>query len=220
MANLQSQYVDAVIDTGVNPYPYYHMYDSSGNFMEDVMMEEGAVYIQQGSDFSSQDVEALAEGQTRIDTNAVSGDDYDLYTALTNANWTGAISGDLFTKNLFAKLVDFYVNNGFTEYTDNNWAVRKYNNGSFTATRKFSASNVTIGTAVGSLYQNSANLTLTMPSSITTLENVNITPVHGSYGVIPAVYGATTSTISYRLMSTASRTSTTYTLYFSISGKM
>lgn len=209
--SIQNVYQDAVISGGNK-----RKYTLENTGANSVYINDVTTYSVTGSEFGATDANQLAEGQVRINTSATSGDDKNLYDALTAIGWTDAVDGVLLSKNLFAKL----VNNASDEYTSNNWTVRKNANGTFEAWRKYTASGVAISTQVGSVYQTASNLTLQTPSGVGTIEYANVTPIFGTWSVWAAMYGATTTQLSYRLMSTASRSSTSYTLGFYIKGTM
>lgn len=74
------------------------------------------------------------------------------------------------------------------------------------------AGTLTIGTAVGSVYQSSSNSTITYPVTLSTVYYANVAVATGTYSVWSTIYSSSTSGIAYRAMSALSRASATYNI--------
>lgn len=71
---------------------------------------------------------------------------------------------------------------------------------------------LTIGTAVGSIYQTSSNASISYPVTLNNLYYASVDVASSSYSVWTAIYSASTSGIAYRAMSSATRASSTYNI--------
>lgn len=69
-----------------------------------------------------------------------------------------------------------------------------------------------ITSAVGSVYQTGSNASISFPVTLNSLYYANVSVQTSSYSVWTAVYSASTSGLSYRAMSAASRASATYNI--------
>lgn len=182
MANLKSQYVDAVIDDVSNPYPkYIFTWVQEGRV---AMLEDVTSYLVDGTVFGADDVEALAEGYCRLDTSAASGTvDGDLFQLITDMGWSDVvISGNMLdAKALFNHISDAT----FTEETDGDWIVRKYSNGTEEAFYSKSQNvncNTAVSTVSPSFYR--GNVTVALPTGWTTASGVVQLQTNGSQAMI------------------------------------
>lgn len=112
--------------------------------------------------------------------------------------------------------VDYVVESG----TKSNWTYQKWKSGKVEAWRTFTGS-LTIQTAVGSLYQTASTGTISIPSGlVSSIDYASVNIAHPSWGVIPTLYGATATTLSYRALSLSSRASSNYTISAHFIGKV
>lgn len=81
---LKQNYVDAVLNTAVNPRRKYIMQDNGDGTVSFV---DATTYTVIGSPFGAEDVNDLAEGKIRLDTEATSGEDYELSEAICALGW-------------------------------------------------------------------------------------------------------------------------------------
>ena len=79
---------------------------------------------------------------------------------------------------------------------------------------------LTIGTAVGSVYQTASNATINLPVTLSSNIYARVNVCTTSYSVWTAIYNVGTSSISYRAMSGSSRSSATYTIEAFVMGKL
>lgn len=81
-------YVDAVLNTSVNPNRKYSVTQVAENI---IMLEDVTDYSVTGSEFGAEDANALAEGYCRLDDTATSGVDYELYSAIQSLGWESEV---------------------------------------------------------------------------------------------------------------------------------
>lgn len=101
-----------------------------------------------------------------------------------------------------------YLLESYTVQTSGNWAYIVLGK-LFIGMCSFNGT-LTIGTAVGSVYQTAANSTLTFPVTLSTVDYANVAISSNSYSVWTAIYSSSTSGLAYRAMSAASRASASY----------
>ena len=101
--------------------------------------------------------------------------------------------------------------------TSGNWTYYKYNNGII---EQFLNETLTtaISTAVGSLYQTPSNTTRTMPVEMTSVLDANVAAFSDSFSVWTALYSISNTQVAFRLLSAATRTSTSYNVKAHIIG--
>ena len=88
---------------------------------------------------------------------------------------------------------------------------RKYADGRFEGWYKSTAT-LTIGTAVGSLYQTASNSSISFPITLASLTYADVKGNTSSYGVWSYLITTSTSFVSYRLCSASSRASASYNI--------
>lgn len=71
---------------------------------------------------------------------------------------------------------------------------------------------LTIASQVGSVYQTASNAQIALPITLTSNLYSNVAIRTSSYSVWSAIYGSNSTTIQYRALSTASRSSTNYNI--------
>lgn len=96
-------YVDAVLNTSVNPNRKYSVTEVAENI---IMLEDITDYSVTGSEFAAEDANQLAEGYARLDTDT-STTDGNLISALNTLTWGDVIEANsiLNTKSLFNYIV-------------------------------------------------------------------------------------------------------------------
>ena len=105
----------------------------------------------------------------------------------------------------------------YTQTASGNWVYRKYADGRFEGWYKSTAT-LTIGTAIGSLYQTASNSSISFPITLTELTYADVKGNTSSYGVWSYLITTSTSFVSYRLCSASSRASASYNIAAYISG--
>ena len=173
--------------------------DWNGN----VDIASGAKYKINGTALAASDVGAVPTTRT-VNSKTLSADitldASDVSAVPTSRTVNGkALSADVAD-------ADYVTSQG----TSGNWEYRKWNSGKVELWLHETNATLAINSAVGNMYQSSSNITRTVPSAVTLTSvlysNVNIK--YGSYSVWTAVYGCTTSTLTFRPMSALSRAST------------
>ncbi len=111
---------------------------------------------------------------------------------------------------LIDQAMDFLAD-GQTVHQTNNWRYVTIGNlciGVYYVT----GASLTITTQVGSVYQTSSNANITIPFTLNSVLFGDVNVISSSYSVWTAMYGLSTSSLSYRALSTASRSQSTYTI--------
>lgn len=111
------------------------------------------------------------------------------------------------------------IESGTRTESGTTWHYIKYASGIIECWNQYDG-DIAITTAVGSLYQNAANIERSLPTGlgINAVHDAHVAIRSGSYSVWPALYGYSTSSVIFRALSALSRTNTSYTITVSIRG--